>query len=348
MLSNARSPGLGLASARILLLQAARHGVSAAQVLHGTGLSLWQLEQGMVDVSTAQELQMIDNVCTAGCGEPLGFGFATGLEYRLSSLGVLGLGILTSRDIRAAMLLVERYLSSAANLTRLQFLIERHDVRLLLGCASSVSVAQERFIIGRELGIVGSLQNEIMPGMPRGVRAIQLAFPRLPAMNTIGRYFGCPVHELAAEHCFIGDAAHLLMTMPMANPLTAEACEQACIGQHQPAATNVVDAVRRQITAQLPDVPDMEVMAARLCMSSRTLSRHLEKEGWRWRDLVSECRLSLAGQLLRQGVSIKEAAAKGGFSSVSSFSHAFNRARGMPPGAFRVREGVPAGDQQAG
>ncbi|WP_430461055.1 AraC family transcriptional regulator ligand-binding domain-containing protein [Thalassolituus sp. LLYu03] len=334
-----RSPGLGLASARILLLQATRQRIAATEVLHGTGLSLSLLEQGSADVSTRQELQMIDNFCRASGEEPLACGFATGLEYQLSSLGVLGLGILTSRDLRAAMLLIERYLTSAVNLTRLKFMVERNDVRLLMGCAEPVSVAQERFIIGRELGIVGALHQEVLPQIPPGVREIHLAFPRLPAMEHISRFFNCPVQENSAQHCFVGDASYLTISMPMANPLAAEACELACTGQSRPPSENVIDRVRRLVTAELPQVPDMETIAGQLCMSSRTLSRHLEKEGWRWRDLVSECRLSLAEQLLRQGESIKLAAARAGFSSASSFSHAFNRSRGVPPGSY-LRSGI--------
>lgn len=334
MTPNGRSPGLGLASARILLLQAARQGISAAQVLQGSGISLSQLEQGTVDVSTEQELRMIDNFCCASVAEPLACGFATGLEYQLASLGVLGLGILTSRDLRAAIQLIERYLASTVNLTRLKFVVERTDVKLQLGCASAVSVAQERFIIGRELGIVGALHKEVLPHIPPGVREIRLAFPRLPAMREISEFFGCAVSDSASEHCFVGHASYLQLAMPMANPLAAEACEQACTGQSRSVEENIIDKVRRLVTEELPQLADMESVAGQLCMSSRTLSRHLEKEGWRWRDLVSECRLNLAEQLLRQGESIKQAAARAGFSSASSFSHAFNRARGQSPGSY--------------
>ncbi|MDK2779450.1 MAG: AraC family transcriptional regulator ligand-binding domain-containing protein [Pseudomonadota bacterium] len=334
MITRLRSPGLGLASSAIMLQQAEALSIPADVLLNGTGLTVPLLRQGTVDVTPQQELQMIANYC--GCaGEPLQLGFRAGLGYQLASLGLLGLGILTSRDIRAAMLLIERYLASVDNITRISFRVERADVLVALSCALPVSAAQERFIIGRELGIIGALQDEVMPQQPRNVRAVQLNFPRLPAMDEISAYFACPVYEQADRHCFIGDAGQLQLPMPMANPVAAGACEAGCTGSSQATADNLIDKLRRLIAASLPELPDMAAVAGQLCMSQRTLGRHLEKEGWCWRDLVSECRLEKAEALLRQGQSVKAAAEQSGFSSASSFSHAFNRSRGITPGRFR-------------
>jgi len=330
-----RSPGLGLASSRILLQQAEDHGVGAEVLLAGSGLSVPVLNTGTQDVSPAQELQLIHNLCAAVSSDPIRLGFETGCRYRLASLGLLGLGILTSRDIRAAMLLIDRYLQNVANLTRIGFRVERTDVIVELGLTEPATPAQERFIIGREIGIIAALHNEVMPGHPFNCRGIYLTYPRLPGMDVIARHFGCEVHELAAANQYVGDASYLQIQMPMANPVAAEACEQGCTGTPVAAAEPVTDKIRRLLQASLPEVPEMDLVAGQLCMSPRTLSRHLEKEGWRWRDLISECRLNRAEELLRQGESIKQAAMLAGFSSASSFSHAFNRARGVSPGSYR-------------
>ena len=328
-----RAPGFGLANARILLQQARACGIDDQVMLSQTGLSRSQIDLGLVDVTMDQELAMIEALHTNG-EESLALGFATGLRYQLVTLGVLGMAIVSSRDVRAALDMIRRYLASSANLSRVLFEFQRDELRLVFSCRYPLSEALERFVIGREFGILAALQGELLGAAPRNVRALSLTFPRLPAMAQMEAVFGCEVTDSAAENCFFGDAAHLQLRMPMQNPVAAVACEELCTGRPAAKQESISHQVRRLITQMLPDVPDMTSVAGSLCMSSRTLSRRLETDGWRWRDLVSECRLSRAEECLRGGDSIKNAALKAGFSSASSFSHAFNRARGVSPRHF--------------
>lgn len=327
-----RSPGLGLASARILLRHGLQAGLSAHTCLQDTGLGRRQIEQGLSDVTCAQELQMIDNLC-AVLGNPLRLGFEVGLQYRLSSLGLIGLAMMTSRDLRAAAELAARYLQHAENLTQLNFAVKQGDFLIEMSSRPQLSNRQQRFLIARELGVIAAVQDEIVPGR-RNVRRILLTFPYDPAMDAMARYFACPVLSDQEGHCFVGDAMHLAMTMPMSNPVTADVCEHVCTEHLLPDAPDLIGRVRQRIEDALPELPCMEQVAEQLHMSVRTLSRHLDKAGWRWRDLISECRLNRAEVLLKRGVSIKMAAAQAGFSSTSSFSHAFNRRRGLSPGRF--------------
>ena len=96
-----RAPGFGLANARILLQQARACGIDDQVMLSQTGLSRSQIDLGLVDVTMDQELAMIEALHTNG-EESLALGFATGLRYQLATLGVLGMAIVSSRDVRAA------------------------------------------------------------------------------------------------------------------------------------------------------------------------------------------------------------------------------------------------------
>ena len=340
-ISSQRAPGFGLANARFLLLQAQSCGISDQQMLAKTGLTRPQIDLGLADVSIDQELSMIDALLLNSASEPLAQGFATGLRYRLASLGVLGMAMASSRDARAALDMIRRYLACADNLTQIHIHISRDELRLEFRCRHRLSEARERFVTGREFGILAALQGELLAGGARNVRALSLVYPRLPVMAEMEKVFGCALQASAAGNVFCGDASQLLLTMPLQNPVAANACESLCTGESSVAdEERTSHKVQRLVARTLPDVPDMAAVAAELCMSPRTLGRRLEEDGWCWRDLLCECRLRRAEELLRSGVSIKVTAMKAGFSSASAFSHAFQRGRGMSPRRFFSNTGA--------
>lgn len=80
--------------------------------------------------------------------------------------------------------------------------------------------------------------------------------------------------------------------------------------------------------------------------SPRTLKRRLQEEGTTFRTLLAEARGAMAEALLGDAhLPLTEVAERLGFSDLSSFSQAFKRWYGVPPGAYRsgVRGGGGAG-----
>jgi AraC-like DNA-binding protein len=71
-------------------------------------------------------------------------------------------------------------------------------------------------------------------------------------------------------------------------------------------------------------------------MSSRTLQRRLEDEGVRFSVLLDEVRERASKKLLRdETLPLAEIAWRVGFSALATFTRAFKRWTGMPPGAYR-------------
>jgi AraC-like DNA-binding protein len=82
--------------------------------------------------------------------------------------------------------------------------------------------------------------------------------------------------------------------------------------------------------------PDMDSVARRLGMSSRSLRRRLQEEGASFQDVVGQAMGELACNVLREkNTTIQEAAFRLGFSEVSSFHRAFKRWTGQTPKQFR-------------
>jgi AraC-like DNA-binding protein len=82
--------------------------------------------------------------------------------------------------------------------------------------------------------------------------------------------------------------------------------------------------------------PDMETIARRLGMSSRSLRRRLQEEGVSFSKVVDDAMGELACNVLREpSTTIHEAAFRLGFSEASSFHRAFRRWTGKTPKQFR-------------
>jgi AraC-like DNA-binding protein len=84
-------------------------------------------------------------------------------------------------------------------------------------------------------------------------------------------------------------------------------------------------------------MPNMELVAEHLCISSRTLRRQLKAEGVSYRELLDEVRMTLAEALLKiGGLSLEEIGIRLGYSEVSNFLHAFKRCKQQTPSQFRA------------
>ena len=83
-------------------------------------------------------------------------------------------------------------------------------------------------------------------------------------------------------------------------------------------------------------VPDLDTIAERLSMSSRTVKRRLAEHGTSFRQLVETARKAEAVRLLSAtALSVAQVAENLGYADASSFSRAFQKWTSTTPGAFR-------------
>ena len=94
--------------------------------------------------------------------------------------------------------------------------------------------------------------------------------------------------------------------------------------------------VSSQIASALPGGCDARVVARALHMSARTLQRRLEQEDTRFSEVLDATRLDLSRRWLSDpGLSLGEIAERLGFADLATFSRAFKRWTGRPPGQWR-------------
>ncbi|WP_165957330.1 AraC family transcriptional regulator [Pseudomonas sp. H9] len=101
---------------------------------------------------------------------------------------------------------------------------------------------------------------------------------------------------------------------------------------------SVLESVASEVLQHLHERPDLEQTAQALHMTSRTLHRALQREGWSFNSIVEVHRRYLARDLIQARVlSISEVAGRLGYQEVSNFIRAFRRWYGVNPGAYQQR-----------
>jgi AraC-like DNA-binding protein len=135
----------------------------------------------------------------------------------------------------------------------------------------------------------------------------------------------------------VSDARQLLTGGDSALMGTAEQLASSALNA-APRTGALRESVAARIESKLPAVVSPEDVAAMLHMSARTLQRRLESEGTRFSEVLDRVRERHARRLLMDpSLGLAEIAYRAGFADLATFSRAFKRWTGIPPGAFRRR-----------
>jgi AraC-like DNA-binding protein len=144
--------------------------------------------------------------------------------------------------------------------------------------------------------------------------------------------FGCAENGLALPAATLdwplqtGDARLLATIEPLAEAQLAA----------QPPADDFAEQIATRLRALLPGEATMEAVADALHMSPRTLQRRLEQSGTRFSEVLDGVREGLARTWLAdRNLPLGEIAWRLGFSDLATFSRAFKRWTGKPPGTWR-------------
>ncbi|HEX8642283.1 MAG TPA: helix-turn-helix transcriptional regulator [Allosphingosinicella sp.] len=115
----------------------------------------------------------------------------------------------------------------------------------------------------------------------------------------------------------------------------AKAIETAHVKKAKPKPSPFRQAVEERIEPMLASGEvGIERVARELGLSRQTLYRRLKAEGATFEELLDGVRKRLAVRLIKEGVAVKEAAWRLGFSDPAAFSRAFKRWTGSSPSAM--------------
>jgi AraC-like DNA-binding protein len=334
--STLRSP----ASVRLLIELAAEHGVPAAACLKGTGLHTTDLTRADAEVQADQELAVITNLVHALPDVP-GLGLQAGTRYHLTTHGIWGLALISSPDLRRAINFGLRYLDLTFAFNRIRLEERSHEALMILD-DRSIPRDIRRFLIEREGASIMTLQREMFSTAIPLIR-VEANYPEPPYPDLYVRVFGVRPRFGAQANVAAFDAALLDLPLPQSNELTARMSEDQCqaLLERRTTRTGIARQVREQLIPASGAIPTMGHVARALRVSPRTLRRQLAREGTSFRSLLDEVRMAFAEEFLsNRAMTIEEIAARLGYSEAASFTRAFARWRGVPPGKFRARREV--------
>jgi len=172
------------------------------------------------------------------------------------------------------------------------------------------------------------------------ISPLRLELVRAPAnAKILERHFGCPILFGAARNAIVFRATDAALPFVTSNAeLLAMLAPQfdAELKEHQGEET-FCERVRATIQKRLAGRrPKMQDIARELHLSSRTLQRRLQDEGYSFQQVMEEARRQLARHYLNNSMlELNEAAYLLGYEDSNSFVRAFRTWEGIPPAHWR-------------
>ena len=335
------APVRGTGSVALLCGLAAEFGMPVPRALSGTGIDEAALSDPAAEITAAQEARLIATLTTA---LPDTAGLTAGARYRLTTYGIWGFALLSSRTIRESHEVAMRFLDLSYALTRISAREGDGELALFFDDLELPEPVR-RFVLLRDASAAVQLWRETL-GRPVVPRRVAL---RLPAPDDPGPYeaaFGRRPEFGAARSVVAFDEDLLDQPLPQAAPLTAASCEAQCreLLDRRHARHGTSGRVRDVLLREPTRMPGQEEVAATLHTSVRTLRRQLDEEGTSFRAVLDQTREYLAEELLvTAGLSVEQVAERIGYSESSSFVHAFRRWKGVSPGRWAQQARADAG-----
>ena len=318
--------------------------VDRAALLRPLGMDPDRAEDPALMVPAADYYTFLEKL-TAIDTAPASLPLRVGAAMRCDDYGAFGLAWKSAPDLRGSYARAERYarVLTSVSTYELEWVAEgafmhlhragprRRGLRLSNEATIASLVAISRQVASREFRPL----------------AVHFRHPAPGPLRAHEIYFGCPV-------LFGSDRDGLLVskqTLQTPNKLGDAAissffsshleAEVARFPHGLPLERQVLDRISRSLSEGVPRVADV---AADLCLSARTLQRHLSKEGHSFVSLVDEARRQLAVRLVTEtDYALGDIAFMAGFSDQSALNRAFRRWEGQTPRSFRIEARHPSG-----
>tara|TARA_B100001105_G_scaffold235273_1_gene210329 strand:- start:243 stop:1268 length:1026 start_codon:yes stop_codon:yes gene_type:complete len=329
----------GPASVCLLLDVGAQRGLAASALLARSRLTQAQLEDPNAEVHALQELRVVENLMRL-LGNPPGLGLAVGLQYRFSTFGLWGYGLVCSATLGAAMARALRFIQLTYAYSVIEHSLEQHSAWLRL-TPPDMATGISRFLVERDLAAAAALLAELGgPGFQ--LQRFELQRGRGRAFRPspeVGRVAGVlPAYDADGYGlCF--DAKWLNHPLPHANPTSAAMCDDLCarLVERRRLRGGTGMLVQQVLGATAPEARQGAGKLAEMTgTSERTLRRRLRREGLSYRSILAATQSSDALELLAdRSLTVTAIAERLGYADLSTFSQAFKRWHGVSPAVYR-------------
>lgn len=266
-----------------------------------------------------------------------GLGLDLGLTNEAPHFGILAYAGLSCRTIRHGLQDVwSRYGGAFGVATRLSIIFEDDETAIVEISAPHLDEAIYRFSIEEALCVLCKIGGAVAGEQPP-FGSLMLSYPR-PAYGVRYRnIFSCPVEFEGHITCVAIRRAWLDSPLKTSDSELNRACLEHLdrVLRQTEAASPITLRLRHLLLSRVGSMPTSAEAAKTFGLSSRTLSRHLQQDGYTYRQLTEEIRMELAKRWLAAGsVTTKEISYRLGFGDVASFRRAFKTWTGRTVGEF--------------
>ena len=309
-------------------------GLDASLLAARFGLPADAVERDELPITPTALDELLDAASTL-VGDPyLALRLPAELPFR--RYGLHELAARASGTVREAMERTVRYASLIHPRMSFAFDADGDEARWrhrMHGYARGVGRASNEYALGAALTHLQRAAGAV------ATRRVWFMHPRPRDLGPLHRFFGTRELDFGCDdNGFAFDAALLERATPEGDArlfATVEPLAEAALRAQPPAHDFSVE-VATKIRAALPDGANVDAVAAALHMSARTLQRRLGEAGAQFSEVLDAVRADEAKRALTTSeVPLAEIAWKLGFADLATFSRAFKRWTGQPPGTFR-------------
>lgn len=319
---------------RSLLEEIERRGIARKELLPDGRLD----EDRLADLRTMISADVLDDIvlrATELLRDPaLGLSLGTRQPEGLGQIiSHLALSVPTLRDSYA---LLERYSPILVDDIHQSLIQDGDRVIFRFDFHDGMGATTTRFAAEYLCCFCLKLADRFAPGTPP--LEMRFRYPEPAYANRYKEVFGCTPRFNADEYAIVCKAEMFERRQFHADTTISEMLRAAAdqLLTQVGTARTFADRVRA-ILRQQPDLchVDINQVARRLGMGTRTLRRRLSEESANFSHLLEQERVGRARvELLRPGANIKLTAERLGYSEPSAFHRAFKRWTGMPPATF--------------
>lgn len=258
-----------------------------------------------------------------------------GTQMRISTHGFIGFAIMTSSTATEAIVLASRFIG--IRLPYCQMVSRYHpptaDIQLI--CDLSIEPLRSELLLSLLIGILQIGEALIQQSIKAKISLDfdePVNFHKFTKLINSQFLFNQPIVNAEFDSKLAKVA--LLTADPVASQLALTQCEAelSALGRRDRLAARV----REILISHKQRYPQIEQVAAQLCISDRTLKRQLASEDTSYSALLEEVRHRQAvGLLSRTDLSLERIAEQLGYSDVANFNRAFRRWTGKTPGRWR-------------
>ena len=317
----------------LLVMEA--HGYSRQECLLGTGVTLSQLKDGSDRISQHQELRFYRNILELS-GDPT-IGLKLGEPFLPQNYGLFGYALMSAETLRHALAITESYGRLTFSFFTFRFGVQGRSAWFSMTEPPDIEPELVNLYLDRDMS-AARVDFEAISGIENLVQRVHLPHDGGGRITRYRQHFGCEVVFNAPDGRLQFDSSALDHPLPRSDPDSSRHLQQQCQMLIAKLTTQgrFVDDVRLLILARPGYFPDIDYVAEKLDMSTRTLRRRLKHEGSSYRVLLDEVRFGLAREYLSNTkLPMEEVSRMLGYSESGNFSHAFRRWSGESPSAWR-------------